>query len=146
RAAAAGRPGEVEKQLVDALKRKAIEEVIALCADLPPGLAAMRRALVDLCGGREVLDAARDRLAGAPAPVLAALDDLLSIAERLAARVPQLPLYFDLGELLGYHYHTGVALAWFVPGVGQAIAPGGRYDDTGRDLGRARAATGSSSA
>ncbi|KPZ24912.1 ATP phosphoribosyltransferase regulatory subunit, partial [Pseudomonas coronafaciens] len=98
--------------------RKAIDEVIALTADLPQELASMLRALVDLCGGREVLDAARDRLAGAPAPVLAALDDLLAIADRLAIRFPQLPLYFDLGELRGYHYHTGVVFAVFVPGVG----------------------------
>ncbi len=141
-ARAAGLSGEVEQQLFDALQRKAIDEVIALTADLPPELATMLRALVDLCGGREVLDAARDRLAGAPAPVLAALDDLLSIAERLTARFPQLPLYFDLGELRGYHYHTGVVFAVFVPGVGQSIAQGGRYDDIGADFGRARPATG----
>lgn len=116
--------------------------MVALTANLPQELASMLRALVDLCGGREVLDAARDRLAGAPAPVLAALDDLLAIADRLAARFPQLPLYFDLGELRGYHYHTGVVFAVFVPGVGQSIAQGGRYDDIGADFGRARPATG----
>ena len=64
------------------------------------------------------------------------------IAERLSARFPQLPLYFDLGELRGYHYHTGVVFAVFVPGVGQSIAQGGRYDDIGADFGRARPATG----
>jgi|GEM_PF-2078017 len=72
----------------------------------------------------------------------AALDDLLAIADRLAARFPDLPLYFDLGELRGYHYHTGVVFAVFVPGVGQSIAQGGRYDDIGADFGRARPATG----
>jgi len=53
-----------------------------------------------------------------------------------------MPLYFDLGELRGYHYHTGVVFAVFVPGVGQSIAQGGRYDDIGADFGRARPATG----
>ena len=57
-------------------------------------------------------------------------------------RYPELPLYFDLGELRGYHYHTGVVFAVFVPGVGQSIAQGGRYDDIGADFGRARPATG----
>src|SRR5690606_14910172 len=141
-ARAAGLSGEVEQQLFDALQRKAIDEVIVLTENLPSDLATMLRALVDLCGGREVLAAARDRLANAPAPVLAALDDLLTIAERLAARFPELPLYFDLGELRGYHYHTGVVFAVFVPGVGQSIAQGGRYDDIGADFGRARPATG----
>jgi ATP phosphoribosyltransferase regulatory subunit len=141
-ARAAGLSGEVEQQLFDALQRKAIDEVIALTEGVPADLAGMLRALVNLCGGREVLDAARERLANAPATVLAALDDVQAIAEQLSARFPQLPLYFDLGELRGYHYHTGVVFAVFVPGVGQAIAQGGRYDDIGADFGRARPATG----
>jgi ATP phosphoribosyltransferase regulatory subunit len=141
-ARAAGLSGEVEQQLFDALQRKAIDEVITLTEGLPADLSGMLRALVDLCGGREVLAAARERLAKAPAPVLAALDDLLAIAERLSVRFPELPLYFDLGELRGYHYHTGVVFAAFVPGVGQSIAQGGRYDDVGGNFGRARPATG----
>ena len=141
-ARAAGLSGEVEQQLFDALQRKAIDEVITLTEGLPADLSGMLRALVDLCGGREVLSAARERLANAPAPVLAALEDLLEIADRLATRFPELPLYFDLGELRGYHYHTGVVFAVFVPGVGQSIAQGGRYDDIGADFGRARPATG----
>ena len=141
-ARAAGLSGAAEQQLFDALQRKASDEVHALTADLPQDLANMLRALTELCGGREVLTEARSRLGRAPATVLAALDDLLSIADRLAARFPDLPLYFDLGELRGYHYHTGVVFAVFVPGVGQSIAQGGRYDDIGADFGRARPATG----
>ena len=108
----------------------------------PQALASMLRALARLCGGRETLDAARSSLAGAPAAVLESLDDLVRIADQLAVRYPDLPLYFDLGELRGYHYHTGVVFAGFVPGVGQSIAQGGRYDDIGADFGRARPATG----
>lgn len=141
-ARAAGLSGAVEQQLFDALQRKAVDEVEALTANLPAELGGMLRALTELCGGREVLEAARVRLGRAPAAVLAALDDLLAIAERLSARYPDLPLYFDLGELRGYHYHTGVVFAVFVPGVGQSIAQGGRYDDIGADFGRARPATG----
>ena len=116
--------------------------MIELTATLPADLAGMLRSLTELCGGREVLEQARVRLGRAPAAVLAALDDLMAIAERLATRYPELPLYFDLGELRGYHYHTGVVFAAFVPGVGQSIAQGGRYDDIGADFGRARPATG----
>jgi ATP phosphoribosyltransferase regulatory subunit len=141
-ARAAGLSGDVEQQLFDALQRKAIDEVIGLTEGLPSDLAEMLRALVGLCGGREVLAQAKVRLANAPAAVLTALDDLLAIAERLSLRFPQLPLYFDLGELRGYHYHTGVVFAVFVPGMGQSIAQGGRYDDIGADFGRARPATG----
>ena len=66
--------------------------------------------------------------------------------ERLAglvkARLPDLPLHFDLAELRGYHYHTGVVFAAFAPGLGQEVARGGRYDDIGAAFGRARPACG----
>ncbi|MDP6191167.1 MAG: ATP phosphoribosyltransferase regulatory subunit, partial [Gammaproteobacteria bacterium] len=51
-------------------------------------------------------------------------------------------LYFDLAELRGYQYHTGVVFAALTPAFGQPIAKGGRYDDIGRVFGRARPATG----
>ncbi|MCY1419933.1 ATP phosphoribosyltransferase regulatory subunit [compost metagenome] len=141
-AQAAGLSGEVEQLLFDALQRKAVDEVAALTEELPADLAAMLRALAELCGGREVFAQARECLARAPAPVQAALAELETIADALTARFPELPLYFDLGELRGYHYHTGVVFAAFVPGVGESIAQGGRYDDIGADFGRARPATG----
>jgi ATP phosphoribosyltransferase regulatory subunit len=51
-------------------------------------------------------------------------------------------LHFDLAELSGYHYYTGVVFSAFVPGHGRAIAKGGRYNGIGRAFGRDRAATG----
>lgn len=141
-ARAAGLSGEAEQALFDALQRKAVDEVAALTDGLPAQLAGMLRALAELCGSREVLEQAAAVLADAPAVVKAALADLVVIADALAQRFPQLPLYFDLGELRGYHYHTGVVFAAFVPGVGESIAQGGRYDHIGADFGRARPATG----
>lgn len=141
-ARAANLPAELEQQLFDALQRKAVDEVDALTATLPAHLARMLQALVELCGGREVLDLAQAALVEAPEEVHVALDQLLAIADQLELRYPELPLYFDLGELRGYHYHTGVVFAAFVPGVGESIAQGGRYDDVGGNFGRARPATG----
>lgn len=141
-AKAAGLSGEVERSLFDALQRKAVDEVAELTADLPYELASMLRSLAELCGSREVLDLAQGVLMDAPTDVHRALDELIAIADALELRYPELPLYFDLGELRGYHYHTGVVFAAFVPGVGQSIAQGGRYDDIGADFGRARPATG----
>ena len=113
-----------------------------LTAELPEALGKMLRALSELYGGREVLDLAQAALVVAPDEVHAPLDDLMAIADALSLRYAELPLYFELGELRGYHYHTGVVFAAFVPGVGYAIAQGGRYDDIGADFGRARPATG----
>jgi ATP phosphoribosyltransferase regulatory subunit len=60
----------------------------------------------------------------------------------VAALWPELPIHIDLAELRGYHYHTGVLFAAYVPGQGQAVAQGGRYDEIGQVFGRARPATG----
>ncbi len=141
-ARAAGLSGEVEQQLFDALQRKAVDEVASLTEHVPAELQKMLRALAELCGEREVLDLAQACLVEAPEDVHLALDELIAIADTLERRYPEVPLYFDLGELRGYHYHTGVVFAAFVPGVGQSIAQGGRYDDIGADFGRARPATG----
>ncbi|SDR82210.1 ATP phosphoribosyltransferase regulatory subunit [Halopseudomonas xinjiangensis] len=140
---AAGLDAVRENALFDALQRKAVDEVDKLTSALPDSaVAAMLRSLAGLSGGVEVLDRAHALMDGAPESVMAALDDLAEVAQTLGRRYPDVPLYFDLGELRGYHYHTGVAFAAFVPGVGQSVAQGGRYDDIGRDFGRARPATG----
>jgi ATP phosphoribosyltransferase regulatory subunit len=89
-----------------------------------------------------VLDAARDQLAGASDNVLAALDNLCEIAALLEQGNSGLSLNFDLAELRGYNYQTGMVFAIFVPGCGEEIARGGRYDAIGEVFGRARPATG----
>ena len=77
-----------------------------------------------------------------PKPVNRALDELEAVADLVAKRPDAPTLNFDLAELSGYHYYTGVVFSAFVPGYGQAIARGGRYDGIGRAFGRERAATG----
>src|SRR5690606_17153053 len=49
---------------------------------------------------------------------------------------------FDLADLRGYHYHTGMVFAAYVQESANAIALGGRYDEIGKAFGRARPATG----
>ena len=103
---------------------------------------AWLRALPDLSGGVDVLHEARERLAGAPAAVGEALTQLSRLAADLQARFPSARFYFDLSELRGYHYLTGIVFGAFAPGVGTAIGNGGRYDHVGEAFGRARPATG----
>lgn len=140
--AAADLDAEHEAQLFDALQRKAMPELAALAAALP---ASYREALVGLAGlhgGVEVLSRARALLAEAPAAVEQALQAIEAVAAGVTARRPGTELFFDLGELRGYHYHTGLVFAAYAPGVGRALANGGRYDDVGAVFGRARPATG----
>ena len=51
-------------------------------------------------------------------------------------------LAFDLADLRGYHYHSGMVFAAYTGNCSNAIALGGRYDEIGKAFGRARPATG----
>ncbi len=139
----AGLSTELEGALFDALQRKAMPEIEALLAthDISAANAVMLKSLADLNGGGDVFGRARAVLAPAMAEVGPALDNLQRIAETVEG-LADVEVHFDLAELRGYHYHTGAVFAAFVPGRGQAVAQGGRYDDIGRVFGRARPATG----
>ena len=141
-AAEAGLDADREATLFDALQRKAIPELRELTADLPAEQGGRLCRLATLNGGHEVLDEARQALAGGGAATRAALDNLCAIADVARECLPGTRLHFDLAELRGYTFHTGVVFAAFVPGHGQEIARGGRYDHIGEVFGRARPATG----
>ena len=135
---------EDEDCLFEMLQRKAIPEIEQLLAELniENDVREMLAALAELNGDVSVLKRARQQLAKADSTVHDAIDYLEKIAERIMARFENVGFNFDLAELHGYHYQTGVVFAAFVPGTGEAIARGGRYDDIGQIFGRARAATG----
>jgi len=140
---AAGLSETQESQLFDALQRKAVPEIEALLAEwrLADDIGARLKELAWLNGGVEVLVRARQCL-GDDATIVAALGQLEGLAEFVGRQRPEVSLHFDLAELRGYHYHTGVVFAAYVRGQGRAIAQGGRYDDIGRVFGRSRPATG----
>lgn len=141
---AAGLDQHQEQSLFSALQRKSSAEIDALLDEfnLSDSLNHMLRALAELNGDSHILNEAETVLAGAPEPVQKALAALKSLAEMLATRLPDLRINFDLAELRGYHYHTGVVFAAYQPGSAEAIALGGRYDDIGEDFGYAQPATG----
>jgi ATP phosphoribosyltransferase regulatory subunit len=66
----------------------------------------------------------------------------LDVLERLAAPLDPSRVSIDLADLRGYHYHSGTMFAAYCPGLPNAIAQGGRYDEVGLAFGRARPATG----
>lgn len=132
-----------EDQLFDALQRKAKPEIRQLMAGLNEGhVATMLEGLVDLNGGVEVFAAARALLAKAPSTVTAALSELEQLYQWITQKLPQVTVHVDLAELRGYRYHNGVVYAAYVPGYGQSVAGGGRYDGIGQVFGRLRPATG----
>jgi len=143
----AGLTHQQEVELFDVLQRKARVELDELLKsyNIEEKFKHFFSILPTLNGGREVIDLAKQLLNDANDRVVFALEELQSIADKLFAIYPSLPVSFDLSELRGYHYHTGVVFATFIPGVGREIARGGRYDNIGEFFGRARAATGFSS-
>lgn len=130
---------ELEAVLFKALQNKAGDDVNALCADIDPKLGQALVALTQLYGGVEVLHTARQTLPDHP-QIHAALDTLSLLAEKLSRQGVEVA--FDLAELRGYGYHSGVVFAAYTGGRSRAIALGGRYDEVGKVFGRARPATG----
>lgn len=98
--------------------------------------------LPTLAGTDEILAKAQGLLADAPSDVHKAIDELIELNNIIKTRFPEVKCYFDLSELRGYHYYTGLIFGAFAPGVGNALANGGRYDHVGESFGRARPATG----
>lgn len=98
--------------------------------------------LLSLYGGMDVLEAARAQLPKTTA-MTAALDELQWLAQHLiASGIPASVIRFDLADLGGYGYYTGVRFALYSHAAKDALARGGRYDAVGAVFGRKRPAVG----
>jgi ATP phosphoribosyltransferase regulatory subunit len=140
----AGLSPQQESDLFDILQRKAqaeLAEMLDQC-DIDSSMQSMLQALPDLCGCSDVINRARKVLSCAADDVHQALDTLEQIESGIYVHFPLLEIHYDLTELRGYHYKTGVIFAAFVSGFGREIARGGRYDDIGKIFGEGRPATG----
>jgi ATP phosphoribosyltransferase regulatory subunit len=133
---AAGISGGLESELFEALQKKDLPALKALARGLDKRSREALLLLPELYGGREVLALAARKLPPIPA-LKRALATLRALADACA-----LPASFDLAELRGYHYHSGVVFDAYCEGVTGAVARGGRYDEVGKAFGRPRPATG----
>ncbi len=137
-AAAAGLSAEQGRELFAALQAKDVATISEMVAGVAEPYRSAFLALPELYGPASILDKARSRLPSLPEIELA-LMQLSAIAAAVGDRVQ---LSFDLAELRGDAYHTGLMFAAYAPGWSEALARGGRYDNVGRRFGRARPATG----
>lgn len=136
---------QLESELYNALQSKDKAAVTALAKDLDTDIQQALVHLTDLNGNASILKQAEKVLPKLP-KITKALQDLSIVAEKLSDLNIQtgfnVRLGFDLSELRGYHYHSGIVFAAYAQGYTGPLALGGRYDEVGIAFGRARPATG----
>jgi len=125
-------------QVHAALASKDASSLRELTRDFPSSAREGLLALVQLYGDVGVLDEAEKALNATPA-VRAALSDL----RQLAARLEGATVSFDLADLHGYAYYSGMRFGMYCDGASDALVRGGRYDEVGAVFGRSRPAVGS---
>ncbi len=99
------------------------------------------RALMTLpfiIGRRDVLDEA---CRSAPKTSRAGLDHLLALDSALTAG-ERAHIVYDLGEVRGLDYYTGIHFELYIAGAGRAAGAGGRYDELMARFGRPMPAVG----
>jgi ATP phosphoribosyltransferase regulatory subunit len=126
-----------EAELFTLLEAKDVPGLRGVSSDFDPVTRDALLALPGLYGEAETIPRARKVLPQLPG-IKQALDELESLI-KLAGTAS---VTVDLADLRGYHYHSGVMFAAYVPGLPNAVARGGRYDHVGEAFGRARPATG----
>lgn len=134
-----GISAELEQRLHLALQSKDKSDIGLLVDGLDAPIKQALLALTELNGTVEVLQQAQAALPQY-AEIRLALQELQQAAQRLSDVGVQLS--FDLAELRGYHYHSGMVFAAYAQGYAGPLAQGGRYDEIGSAFGRARPATG----
>lgn len=135
----AGIAAELESEMFAALQAKDASSLTELTVRLDAATRDALRALPTLYGGVEVLHEAEQCLPQ-HAEIKLALQDLKRAAQGLSKL--DAVVSYDLAELRGYHYHSGMVFAAYADGIAGALAQGGRYDQVGQAFGRARPATG----
>ena len=129
----------LEQALYAALQSKDKSAVASLASGLDATIQQALMALTDLNGDVTMLDKAESVL-----PKLQAITKAVAELRAVAANLSDLNVQvgFDLSELRGYHYHSGMVFAAYAHGYAGPLALGGRYDEVGSAFGRARPATG----
>jgi ATP phosphoribosyltransferase regulatory subunit len=120
-----------------ALATKDATELATLTKEFPKTARDALQALIGLYGDQKVLAEAAKVLPRTPV-VQQALEQL----QWLAGHVEGARIRFDLADLRGYAYYSGMRFGIYTPGASDALVRGGRYDEVGAVFGRTRPAVG----
>jgi len=135
-------PAQQLQPILDAIAHKDSSGLRRLLeeTDLPAKVAGEILALPRLFGGREVIDRAAEVVSNERS--VKALDNLRQVLAILEVYGLEQYVTFDLGEMAGLDYHTGITFQAYLAGYGQAVCAGGRYDKLTAVYGYPVAATG----
>ncbi len=128
---------EVIEDVHAALAAKDAAGLATLTRDFPEASRAGLQSLLQLYGDVQVLDEAARLL-----PAVPAVQEALANLRWLAGQLEGVEVSFDLADLRGYAYYSGVRFAIYAPGASDSLARGGRYDEVGAVFGRNRPAVG----
>ena len=128
---------QFEAQLFDLLETKDMPALVELSERFHADTRRALLALPDMYGDISILNDARKIL-----PKTEGITKALAELEYLVNRAECDRVTIDLADMHGYHYHSGVMFAAYVPGLPNALARGGRYDHVAEAFGRSRPATG----
>jgi ATP phosphoribosyltransferase regulatory subunit len=126
-----------EAELVVLLRAKDVPGLQAITANYDAVTSSALLALPSMYGDVNTIEQARKALPRWPG-ISRALDEL----ETLVNLAVGANVTIDLADLRGYQYESGAMFSIYVPGLPNAVARGGRYDQVGEAFGRARPATG----
>jgi ATP phosphoribosyltransferase regulatory subunit len=131
--------GELRER-VEAKDARGVRALLQAVDVRPEAKHALER-LTTLAGGPEVLDEAAAAV-GASGAAARAVSELRAVSDALTAAGLGARVAFDLGEVRGLDYYTGLVFRVFAPGLGFEVGGGGRYDDLVARFGRPLPAVG----
>ena len=136
--------GRVEEQLFSALQRKSLSELNSMITEnlLSEEAGEIFVTLTKSNGSASALQQGSVSFKNLPQEIQHYIDEIQGIVRLAKQRMGDVEYSFDLCELHGYRYHTGITFTAYVPNYGYGIAFGGRYDGIGNAFGRSRPATG----
>ncbi len=128
---------QVLRAVHTALAAKDASELAQLTRNFPAHARTGLQALLSLYGDIQVLDEAEKALQG-----ISGVREVLSNLRTVAQRLEGVTVTFDLADLRGYAYYSGMRFGIYTSGASDALVRGGRYDEVGAVFGRNRPAAG----
>tara|TARA_Y100001970_G_scaffold98563_1_gene123900 strand:+ start:46953 stop:47948 length:996 start_codon:yes stop_codon:yes gene_type:complete len=125
-----------------AISQKSQTDMLSLLPDkTEPWIEDILMNLCELYGDQTILEKAKNVFGSLEDSVLEPIEHLNNVTKKLNLD-QETKLHFDLGELHGFKYHTGIVFSAYNDEAGYSLAKGGRYDGLRKSKNSARPAVG----